>query len=150
MGHHKPTHPITFRGSGWEYTVQIESPSTPECQEGVPSPIILSEEVIPTSFQVLMKSPLGILSQTLIAEKICTKYHTLASAKTMKCFCFFLFSRVVSFYLTSWLTQNFYVCNILNVAPKKKISQLLQKINQRCDRKQFYVVNRRCISVLFI
>ena len=66
MGHHKPTHPITFRGSGWEYMVQIESPSTPECQEGVPSPVILSEEVIPMSFHVALKSPLGILSQTLI------------------------------------------------------------------------------------
>ena len=75
MGHHKPTHPITFRGSGWEYTVQIESPSTPECQKGVQSPVILSEEVI---------------------------------------------------------------------------SQFLEKINQRCDGKQFDVVNRKCITVLFI
>ena len=31
-------HPITFRGSGWEYMVQIDSPITPECWEGVPSP----------------------------------------------------------------------------------------------------------------
>ena len=42
MGHHHiaacTLHPITFRGSGWEYMVQIEAPSTPECQEGVPSP----------------------------------------------------------------------------------------------------------------
>ena len=44
----------------------LESPSTPECQEGVPSPVILSEEVIPMSFHVALKSPLGILSQTLI------------------------------------------------------------------------------------
>ena len=33
-----PIHPITFRGSGWEYMVQIEGPITPECWEGVPSP----------------------------------------------------------------------------------------------------------------
>ena len=32
------THPITFRGSGWEYMVHIEAPSTLECWEGVPSP----------------------------------------------------------------------------------------------------------------
>ena len=31
-------HPITFRGSGWEYMVQIEAPSTSECWEGVHSP----------------------------------------------------------------------------------------------------------------
>ena len=27
-----------FKGSGWEYMVHIEAPSTPECQEGVLSP----------------------------------------------------------------------------------------------------------------
>ena len=31
-------HPITFRGSGWYYMVQIEALITPECQEDVPSP----------------------------------------------------------------------------------------------------------------
>ena len=30
-------HPITFSGSWWEYMVQIEAPSTLECQEGVPA-----------------------------------------------------------------------------------------------------------------
>ena len=30
-------HPITFRSSVWDYMVQVEAPSTPECQEGVPS-----------------------------------------------------------------------------------------------------------------
>ena len=38
--HHHPTpphHPKTFWRSGWEYMVQIEAPSTPECQEGIPS-----------------------------------------------------------------------------------------------------------------
>ena len=28
----------TFRGSGWEYMVQIDGPITSECWEGVPSP----------------------------------------------------------------------------------------------------------------
>ena len=28
---------LTFRGSEWEYKVQIEAPNTPECQEGVTS-----------------------------------------------------------------------------------------------------------------
>ena len=41
--HGPPTHPtpphlITFRGSGWEYRVKIEAPSTPECWEGVTGP----------------------------------------------------------------------------------------------------------------
>ena len=31
-------HPITFRGSRWEYMVQIEAPSTSKCWEGCPSP----------------------------------------------------------------------------------------------------------------
>ena len=30
-------HPITFRSPVWDYMVQVEAPSTPECQEGVPS-----------------------------------------------------------------------------------------------------------------
>ena len=30
-------HPITFRGSEWEYMVQIEASSTPRCREGVQS-----------------------------------------------------------------------------------------------------------------
>ena len=29
--------PKTFRRSGWDYMVQVEALSTPECQEGVPS-----------------------------------------------------------------------------------------------------------------
>ena len=37
MGHPPPHHPITFRRPVWEYIVQVEAPSTPECQEGVPS-----------------------------------------------------------------------------------------------------------------
>ena len=37
---HPPTHPNTFRGSGsGEYLVQIEALITPECQEGVSSPL---------------------------------------------------------------------------------------------------------------
>ena len=32
-----PPHPITFRSPVWDYMVQVEAPSTPECQEGVPS-----------------------------------------------------------------------------------------------------------------
>ena len=35
--HHPTTHPITLRRSGWKFMVQREAPSTPECQEGVPS-----------------------------------------------------------------------------------------------------------------
>ena len=31
--------PITFRGSGWKYMVQIETLNTPGCQENVPSPV---------------------------------------------------------------------------------------------------------------
>ena len=31
-------HPMTFRGSGWEYRVQIEDQINPECWEVVPSP----------------------------------------------------------------------------------------------------------------
>ena len=30
--------PYNFKGSGWEYMVQIEAPSTSECWEGVHSP----------------------------------------------------------------------------------------------------------------
>ena len=36
MGH-PPPHPITFRSPVWDYMVQVEAPSTPERQEGVPS-----------------------------------------------------------------------------------------------------------------
>ena len=32
-----PPHPITFRSPVWDNTVQVEAPSTPECQEGIPS-----------------------------------------------------------------------------------------------------------------
>ena len=32
-----PHHPITFRSPVWDNTLQVEAPSTPECQEGVPS-----------------------------------------------------------------------------------------------------------------
>ena len=32
-------HPMTFRGSGWEYRVQIEDQITPKCWEVVPSPV---------------------------------------------------------------------------------------------------------------
>ena len=32
-----PTHPITFRSPVWDYMVQVEASSTPECQDSVPS-----------------------------------------------------------------------------------------------------------------
>ena len=35
--HHPPTPSLTFGRSGWDYMVQIEALSTPECQKGIPS-----------------------------------------------------------------------------------------------------------------
>ena len=94
----------------------------------------------PKSRYIIKKSHSNIISCSV---EVSTRHsfpktdHTLASAKTMKCFCFFLFSRVVSFYLTSWLTQNSYVCNILIMLPLRKTQEpspkaFVRKIPQRC------------------
>ena len=75
-----PPHSVTFRGSGWEYMVQVEAPSTTERREGVPSPGGQHEEEHWIVLQVQRRSPktknqspkfLGLsLSTTSLVEQI--------------------------------------------------------------------------------
>ena len=73
-------HPITFRGSWWQYVFQREAPWTPECQEGVPRK--LSKEV-QDHIKIKPKSKIPDSYACLCRLRVCFAFSVLVQSEEL-------------------------------------------------------------------